>query len=318
MDKINGAVAFVTGGASGLGLGIAKALAKHGASVAIADARQAAIDEALQWFKAKGFTAKGVLLNVTDREAYIKAAADVTKELGNITILVNNAGVAAGAGPAWLATEKDWNFMVQVNILGVANGIAAIVPLMLEHKQPSSVVSTSSTGGFFGVTGSAVYCACKFAVSGLMETLAGDLDGTNVTAHVLYPGPTNSNLGFSSAQVRPAELQNAPAPAPAPAAPKEGEEAPRFEMPPLPFMNPEELGERVVRGILRGDLFIHTHPEFKAGLQLRSDAIIKAIPDEPENTVRKDVVAQFGTLMYNPLYEKQTTPGLPDWTVDWE
>lgn len=322
MEKIQGSVAFVTGGASGIGLGIAKALAKHGAKVAIADARQTAIDEALKWFKDKGFTAKGVLLNVTDREAYKKAAADVTSALGNITILVNNAGVAAGGGPAWEATEKDWNFMVQVNIVGVGNGISTIVPLMLAHKEPSVVISTSSTGGFFGVNGSALYCACKFAVSGLMETLAGELEGTNVKSAVLYPGPTTSNLGFSSMEVRPAELKNPPSAAPAytpPPAPKDGEEpAPMPAFTEMPFMNPEELGERVVRGILRGDLFIHTHPEFRAGLELRSKAILAAIPDEPENTVRKKVVESFGTLIYNPVYEGQTTPGLPDWQVDWE
>ncbi|MDR0862861.1 MAG: SDR family NAD(P)-dependent oxidoreductase [Oscillospiraceae bacterium] len=312
---MQGKVAFVTGGASGIGLGISKALAKHGAKLAIADARQSAIDEALPWFKERGYPAVGVLLNVTDRDAYAVAADEVEKAFGNIHILVNNAGVAAGGGPIWEATVKDWEFMVQVNIIGVSNGVSTLVPRMLAHGEPSHVVSTSSTGGLFGVNGSALYCACKFAVSGLMETLAGELEGTNVGVSVLYPGPTNSNLGFSSSQVRPAELQNASAPPPPPTPSSDGTVPAPYVMRDYTkiFMNPEELGERVVRGILRGDLFIHTHPEFKAGLQLRSDAIVRAIPDEPYNEERAKVVASFGTLIYNPVYEGVTTPGLPDW-----
>jgi hypothetical protein len=75
------------------------------------------------------------------------------------------------------------------------------------------------------------------------------------------------------------------------------------------FMDPVEMGERVLRGIKRNDLFINTHPEFRAGYAIRAEAIMKSIPDEPPNTKRHEVLKAFGTLTYNPIYEKQTTPG---------
>ena len=79
------------------------------------------------------------------------------------------------------------------------------------------------------------------------------------------------------------------------------------------FMDPVETGERVVRGIRRNDIFIHTHPEFKDGYIARNDAVIRAIPDEPVNEKRREMIRKMGTLGYNPVYERQTTPGPPDW-----
>ena len=103
---------------------------------------------------------------------------------------------------------------------------------------------------------------------------------------------------------------------------KEGEEPPK--RPAMPdfsqiFMTPDELGERVLMGVQRGDIFIWTHPEFKAGAKLRGDAQVRAFPDEPitpKRRERAETLKFFGTLTYNPLYEKQTTPpGLPE---DWD
>lgn len=85
------------------------------------------------------------------------------------------------------------------------------------------------------------------------------------------------------------------------------------------FMSPEELGERVIMGVERNDIFIWTHPEFKAGAQLRNDAQVRAIPDEPATEKRKEraeALKFFGSLTYNPMYEKQTTP--PGLAEDWD
>jgi hypothetical protein len=78
-------------------------------------------------------------------------------------------------------------------------------------------------------------------------------------------------------------------------------------------MDPVEVGERVLRGIKRNDIFIHTHPEFRDGIICRQEAVLRAIPNEPPNVKRSAVLRGFGTLVYNPIYERQTTPGLPDW-----
>jgi NAD(P)-dependent dehydrogenase (short-subunit alcohol dehydrogenase family) len=307
MENLQGKTAFITGGASGIGLGIAKACAGHGMKVVVADARQEALDEALKWFKENNYPAHTLRLDVTDRAAYEKAADEAEAVFGKIHVLVNNAGVAAGSGPMQEATFKDWDFIVAVNITGVFNGIKIILPRILKHGEGGHIVSTASKGGLICVGMSGLYCTTKYAVAGMMENLATDLQGTNVGASVFCPGPVTSNLGFSSMQVRPETLKNDVPPPP----------PPKFDGP-MPdfskvFMTPEEVGERVVRGIRRGDLFILTHPEFREGLVARNEAILRAVPDEPINENRKNVLKNFGSLIYNPVYDTQTRVGPPDW-----
>jgi hypothetical protein len=139
--------------------------------------------------------------------------------------------------------------------------------------------------------------------------------GTNVGASVLIPGPTTTNLGPSTFANRPEHLRNEGQtwpPQPPPGAPRRP--PPMFEEMRKIFMDPIETGERVVRGIRRNDIFIHTHPEFCEGYIARNEALIRAIPDEPPNEKRRDMIKKMGTLAYNPVYERQATPGPPDWT----
>jgi NADP-dependent 3-hydroxy acid dehydrogenase YdfG len=314
MENLEGKVAFITGGASGIGLGIAKACAKYDMKVVIADSRQDALDEAMKYFNEKNLPVHPIKLDVTDRAAYARAADEAEAVFGKIHVLVNNAGVASG-GITQNTTFKDWDFSVGVNIIGVANGLVIILPRILKHCEGGHVVSTSSTAGFCAVNGNIIYNACKYAIAGMMETLAGELMGTNVGASVLIPGPTTTNLGPSTFANRPEHLRNEGQtwpPQPPPDAPRRP--PPMFEEMRKIFMDPIETGERVVRGIRRNDIFIHTHPEFRDGYIARHDAVIRAIPDEPPNEKRAEMIKKMGTLAYNPVYERQTTPGPPDWT----
>lgn len=316
MKDVKGKVAFITGGASGIGLGIAKAFAKNGMKVVIADSRQDALDEAIAYFRENGGEVHPIRLDITDREAYARAADEAEEKYGKIHVLVNNAGVASG-GITQQTTFKDWDFSVGVNITGVANGLVIILPRILKHGEGGHVVSTSSTAGFCAVNGNIIYNATKAAIASMMETLAGELMGTNVGASVLIPGPTNTNLGPSTFANRPEHLRNEGQPWPPQPPPGRKEPPPQMkkmmeEMMKI-FMDPVETGERVLRGIKRNDIFIHTHPEFKDGYIARNDALIQAIPDEPPNKARSEMIKKMGTLAYNPVYEKQTTPGPPDW-----
>ena len=302
MEKVAGKTAFITGGASGMGLGMAKVFAANGMKVVIADSRQDALDEAMAYFKPKKLPVHPIKLDVTDREAYVKAADEAERVFGKIHVLINNAGVAAG-GPIQTTTYKDWDFGLSVNIGGVVNGIMTILPRILKHGEGGHIVSTSSTAGLCAVAGCVVYNTSKYAVTGMMETIATDLQGTNIGVSVLFPGAVTTNLGISSQVNRPANLKNEDQPKMPPGGPKP---------PPMDsstFMDPVELGERVLRGIIRNDLFINTHPEFKAGYAVRGEAILRSIPDEPPNTKRHEALKALGTLTYNPIYEKQTTPG---------
>lgn len=313
MEDIEGKVAFITGGGSGIGLGIAKACAKYGMKVVIADARQSALDEAMAYFKETGQPVHPVRMNITDRESYIRAADEAEEVFGKIHVLVNNAGVASSGGPVESLTFNDWDYSIGVNITGTANGIVIVLPRILKHGEGGHIVGTSSTLGIAAAANMIIYCTAKYAVAGMMEALATDLQDRNIGVSVLFPGPTVGNLGQSSFENRPEHLKNPGQTWP----PQPPRDAPPRRHPPEEvrkvFMDPVETGERVVRGIRRNDLFIHTHPEFREGYITRHEALIRAIPDEPRNEPRWNIIQTFGTIIYNDIYDKQTTPGPPDW-----
>jgi NAD(P)-dependent dehydrogenase (short-subunit alcohol dehydrogenase family) len=309
MDNVEGKVAFITGGASGMGLGMAKVFAQNGMKVVIADLRQEALDEAMAYFRQTNQPVHAIKLDVTDREAYARAADEAERVFGKIHILVNNAGVGLG-GPMQNATFKDWDFNMSVNVGGVINGLVIVLPRILAHGEGGHVVTTSSTGGFSAVGGAGLYCTAKFAVAGMMESLATDLQGTGVGVSVFFPGPVTTNLGQTTQAVRPEHLKNDKEPERRPPPPpSDGAPMPDFSK---IFMDPVEIGERVLNGVRRGDLFIMTHPEFRDGIVARNEALLRAIPEEPLNTKRAETLKFFGTLMYNPIYDGQKTVTPPE------
>jgi NAD(P)-dependent dehydrogenase (short-subunit alcohol dehydrogenase family) len=312
VQNIKGKVAFITGGASGIGLGIAKVFANNGMKVIIADMRQDALDEAMAYFKKTKQPVHPIKLDVTDRVTYAKAADEAEAVFKKIHVLVNNAGVGSGGSPVEELTYKDWDYSMSVNVGGVVNGIMTIVPRILKHGEGGHVVSTSSTCGLMATGGFIVYCATKFAVAGMMECLADELQNKGIGVSVLIPGPTNTNLGASSFVNKPANLRNEGETWPPPSPPPSKDGKPQ-EDPSKMYMDPIETGERVLRGIRNNDLFIITHPEYKAGFKARNEAIIRACPDEPRNEERWEVIKTFGTLLYNPIYDKQQQVGPPDW-----
>ena len=308
MRNVEGKTAFVTGGASGIGLGTSKVFVKNGMKVVIVDMRQSALDEAIAWFKENGGDVYPIKLNVTDREAYAKAADEAESVFGNIHVLFNNAGVGMG-GTTAQSTFKDWDYGMGVNIGGVINGVMTMLPRMLKHGEEGHIVSTSSTAGLLATGGVTIYCTAKFAVTGFMECLADELQDSNIGVSVLYPGPTTTNLGQSTRENRPEHLRNEietgfPQ--------REGERPYSMEDMQRVYMDPLEMGERVLRGIKRNDLFIHTHPEFKEGYISRHDAIIRAIPDEKVDEERWNIIRNMRHA-YTDLYDKQEKVGPPDW-----
>ena len=218
MENLNGKTAFITGGASGIGLGIAKACAGAGMNVIIADMRQGAIDEALPYFKQKGFPVHGIRLDVTDRDSYAKAADEAESVFGNIHVLVNNAGVEVPFGPLWTSSFKDCDFIVGVNIQGVLNGILTLLPRILKHGEGGHVVSTASSSGLSVVPGAALYCMTKAAVVAMMETLASDLKDTNVGRVGLHPRPRTGQSRRLVQAGPPGEPAKRRSPCPAPQA----------------------------------------------------------------------------------------------------
>jgi NAD(P)-dependent dehydrogenase (short-subunit alcohol dehydrogenase family) len=300
MKSFKGKTAFITGGASGLGLGIAKACAKEQMNVILADFRQEALDEALPIFKENGWPAHAIKLDVTDREAFAGAADEAEAVFGNIHILINNAGIGLREGKIWEASYEDMDFAIDINYKSTVDGIRTIVPRILKHGEGGHVVTTSSKNGLIPLPGMVLYNSTKRAVMAIMETLAIDLQGTGVGASVFCPGPYQTNLNTTTNDLR-TKVLGAPF-KPAPPMPKPDLDLSKLDLSKLE-RSPDEAGERVLRGIKRGDLFILTHFEWKPGWEAHAAAVTRAFPDEKPDETFMQV---FRLNTYNPIYDGQT------------
>ncbi|MCB1040749.1 MAG: SDR family NAD(P)-dependent oxidoreductase [Acidimicrobiales bacterium] len=213
MDDFTGVGAVVTGGASGIGLGLATALLEDGArGVAVLDVEAAALDAAVAQLRS-GFpdaTVVGLTCDVADATAVEAAAAEAWDALGGAEVVCLNAGVFAG-GAAWETTEADWDWVLGVNLRGVVNGVRAFVPRLIEAGAPGHVVITASIAGVVAAPASAVYCTSKFAAVGLAESLHHDLQlagASHVAASVVCPGMVATNIDHGDRN-RPASLGTA-------------------------------------------------------------------------------------------------------------
>ena len=299
MDSFKHKTAFITGGASGIGLALAKKAAEAGMNVVLADMRKAALDEALPWFGDHGTEAIGIELNVADRASFAKAADEAKAKFGNIHLLFNNAGVGCAFGNLWDVSAKDVDYAIDVNLKGVLNGIQAIVPSMVEHGEGGHIVNTSSKNGLLPPPTIGLYNLTKGAVVCLTETLAAELpDGYG--ASVFCPGPFKTNLGKSSAEIAML-LKGEPS---APPIRRAQDAEPDYDMQEVAKreMPAEEAARLVFRGIRRGDLYIITHPEFYEGLKARYDAVLRAFPKGQPN---EDFKRRYALLTYNPVFAKQ-------------
>ena len=194
MKDFAGKVAFITGGGSGLGFGLAKVFSEAGCKVVIADIRQDHLDEAMAYFRTKNAPVHAIKLDITDRKAYAAAADEVEKVFGSPPqLLFNNAGVNT-FGPTEKSTYEDWDWLMGVLFGGVVNGIQTFLPRMIASGQPGYIVNTSSMGGFAGSDGAAIYCAAKAAVNNLSESYNIALKKYGIGVSVCCPANIKSNI----------------------------------------------------------------------------------------------------------------------------
>ena len=290
MQDLGGKVAFITGGVSGIGMGLAKVGAQAGMKVAITYRREDSLAPIKAWFaEHPGLVLHPVKLDVVDRDGWVRAADDVEQALGPISLLCNNAGVGV-IGPMEQATYDDWDWVLGVNLGGVVNGVVTVVPRMVARGQGGHVVNVSSIGGLAALGTAGVYCTSKFAVTGLSEALRSDLKPHGIGVSVYCPGPVKSNIAEAGAK-RPAEL---------------GETGYGAAEPPKgaifrndSWMEPEEAGERILEAVRANQLYILSHPELREAIRERHDAIDAAWPDEPINQARAATIAN---LLTTPIY----------------
>jgi NAD(P)-dependent dehydrogenase (short-subunit alcohol dehydrogenase family) len=193
MSSFDDKVAVVTGGASGIGRGIALELARRGASVAIADINAARLETTLADLRGVGADAMAVRCDVTSDDDVDRLRDETVARFGRVDVLCNNAGVAV-LGPPEGVPMADWEWILQVNVLGLVRGIRAFVPLMLE-RGAGHVVNTASVAGTWAYTWDvAPYITSKFAAYGLSEVLARRLRPHGIGVTVLCPGLVTTNL----------------------------------------------------------------------------------------------------------------------------
>ncbi|MCR2765063.1 SDR family oxidoreductase [Microbacterium sp. zg.B48] len=297
MDDVSGKVAVITGGTSGIGRGIALAFARAGMRVVVTGRRVELAEETAAVFAAEGLDVEAMQVDVADLAA-MKAAADaVESRFGRVDILVNNAGIGM-TGPVVDATPDDWNWVIDVNIRGVGNGIQAFLPKIRAHGEGGHIVNTSSMAALMPIV-AGLYSMTKGAVVALSEALHVELLGEGIGVSAYCPGPVHSNIAATAA-LRPAAYGASGYP---PRDPGYAEVSKR-----QPYMTAEEAGERVLQGVLRGDMFILTHPEFKAGVIARHRAIEDAFPDEPIDEAR---AAAIPFLTGSPVYAPENRAGSP-------
>ena len=271
MQELNGKVAVVTGGGSGIGRAMALAFADEGMDVAIGDIEAGPAEAVAEEVRARGRRAIAVACDVADI-ASVRALAEKTKaELGGAHVVCNNAGVVAN-NPSAQMTDTDWTWVLGVDLDGVVNGIQAFLPGLVEQGD-GHLVNTSSIAGLIPLAAPGIisYTAAKYGVVGITETLHGELEGSGVSASVLCPGLVNTRIGESG--------RNRPDADAVPAPPPPAELPPGVEPPHIwggEVIEPEGVAQRVVEAVKNNDLYIVTHPETREGVEMRFAAILEA------------------------------------------
>jgi NAD(P)-dependent dehydrogenase (short-subunit alcohol dehydrogenase family) len=264
-----GRTAFITGGASGAGLGQAKVFGRAGCKICIADIRGEAIAKALAELRAEGIECHGIELDITDREAFVGAADEAEQALGPVTMLFGTAGVSI-FGPLENATYDDYDWIFDVNLGGNINMMQTFVPRMIGHDLGGHIVNTASLGAFFDNSGSGIYSASKFAVHGITMAMRDALKGYGIGVSVLCPANIKSNIA-ESIRTRPAKYAGS------------GYAVDEREIAALreiysQGMEPEELAGHVKTAIEEDRFYVIPYPEARPMLEAVFQQVLDALP----------------------------------------
>ncbi len=273
MRDFAGKVAVITGAASGIGKALTEKCLAEGMHVVMADIEEAALEEAAAELQAStNNQVLPIVTNVAIEAELQKVLDEAVKTLGGVHLLFNNAGVGGG-GNAWNATQKDWDWVLGVNLWSVIYGLRVFVPQMLSQNEPCHIVNTASVAGLIGGSTNALYSVTKHGVVALTENLLVDLkaEGAQIGCSVLCPGFVNTNI-FDSGRNRPAALANAEAP-PAPT-PEDEQRMAMFREILRQGMQPPEIAEIVFDAIRADRLYILTHDHFDEMIRARAENMI--------------------------------------------
>jgi len=275
MEKLDGKVAVITGGASGIGKAVAQRAAAEGMKIVLADIEEGPLKEAEGELSGQGAEVLGVVTDVSDG-ASVRALRDrALDRFGAVHLVHNNAGVGVG-GAIWEFSEEDWRWIIGANQWGVIHGIATFVPLMIAQGE-GHVVNTASIAGLTTTAFLGPYHATKFAVVAMSEALYKDLQaaGSPVGVSVLCPGFVQTRIAESD--------RNRPAWAPE----REAEGAEELRAAIQSFVDagipPATVADRVMDAVRQNTFYILTHPDLNEAIEIRSRDILEGRPPTATN-----------------------------------
>ena len=254
MDLATAHHAFITGGASGIGLGIADALAARGLLVTIADVNDEALAEVLA---ARGDTFRGVVLDTRDRDGWARAKAEAEAAFGPVDVLINNAGIAPNGQLFADMKPESFDTILNINLIGIVNGVFAFAGGMRDRGFGHIVNTASQAGLSVSAPGVGAYSVAKFGVVALSEGARNELAAHGVGVSVLCPGFVLTGLAGNTARIG-GDLREI-----------------SYELPPSD-VTPELVGAMVVDGIERDAAYIMTHKDTWAPVEKRMQAIREA------------------------------------------
>lgn len=269
MKDFRGRTAFVTGGASGIGLSMARAFGRAGMNVVLADVDDKAARDATERLAAEQIKAVPVHCDVGERASVREAALEAIAAFGKVHVVCNNAGVAVG-GQLGTVRDRDWDWIVDVNLKGVVYGTETFVPLIKSHGEGGHFVNTASMAGMVSPPGLEPYCATKFAVVAMSEGWAGQLAPHNIGVSVLCPGFVKTRI-HESGRARGDKYGGVGDVDPGVAETRE-----QAAQNVLNGIDPDIVGNRVVEAVGNGELYIFTHPSMRPFVEARFQMILAA------------------------------------------
>jgi len=272
MRELSGRTAFITGGASGIGLELGRAFAAAGMKVMLADVETGALERAVASLREVTSDIRGVACDVADAESVERAAQATFDAFGHVHVVCNNAGVAASGGIDNISLD-NWRWVIDVNLMGVVHGIRTFLPRLRAHGEGGHIVNTASMAGINGGLGFSPYAASKFAVVAMSEGLSMQLKPHGIGVSVLCPSFVRTRIG-DSGRNRPARYgQPQPLDPASPAGQMVAEIARRLEA----GLDPSDVAARVVAAIRNDELYVFTHPNMRDEVDERFTAIQAAM-----------------------------------------
>ena len=270
MKELRDRVAVITGAGSGIGAALSLACGERGMRVVVVDVEGEAAEAVAQSVRDGGAEAFACQVDVRERSQIVRLADQVEEQFGNCHLLCNNAGVMA-TRPLLELEEKDWDWVVSVNLMGIVHAVSEFVPRMIAKGEEGHVVNTSSIVGLaaFAQMGLGAYTTTKFAVVGFSEFLQQELKSQEVPigVSVVCPGAVATRIAQSERN-RPQDLDTGQVGGSGAADPN-AEQTPGTQL-------PEEVAATILTGVEEGDTWILTHPEMKPLVESRTNALMSA------------------------------------------